>query len=286
MKTLFLLFILLFANSCSYNEMLISAASPLIDGGVEALFSEADDEFAREAIPGLMKLVDGAILSAPKNQKLLTNATMGFASYAMGYIEDIDPKRARNLYIKAKEYGFRGLRENSTFKKYENASYDDFKAFAMKDFDKDDVPLIFWTAISLGLYINQSMDNPDAIAELSKVEVMMGRVKELEPTYFGGGPDLFFGVIECVKPPMLGGDPEKGLAYFQNAMKISGPDFIFTKAFMVQFYCAATLNEEKFDLWCQEVLDAPLPKDPKNNLQWALAKRKVRNLMAKKSEIF
>jgi len=285
MKHLFLYLSLLFLSSCSLNKIVIGFASPIVDGGIVALFHETDAEFAKDAIAGQLKLLEGFLINDPENDVLLTHASMGFAAYALGFVEDTNPERAKAFYNRAKEYGFRVLRQYSDFKANENGSVEAFEA-SLQTFDKNDVPALFWSAISWGLWINLNMDSPKALAQLPRVEAMMKRVQVLEPTYFGGGADLFFGVIECVKPAFIGGDKEKGLKHFETAMKLSENDFQLTKAFMAQYYAPAVLDEELFDKWAKEVLNSGETKNPMNNLPNALAKRKIKYLQSQKDELF
>jgi hypothetical protein len=177
------------------------------------------------------------------------------------------------------------LRQNKKFKDAENTNYEQFK-MSLESFSKDDVPALFWSAISWGLWINLSLDDPAAMAKLSYVEAMMHRVKFLQEDYFGGGADLFFGVIECVKPPMIGGNPEKGKDHFEKSLTLSNHDFILSKAFMLQYYTTAILDEELFDKLAKEILDHKETKYKKNSLPNALAKRKAKILMTKKEDLF
>ena len=85
---------------------------------------------------------------------------------------------------------------------------------------------------------------------------------------------------------MLGGKPEKGLQHFKTALDLSHHDFLLTKAFMLQYYTTATLNEELFDKWAKEVLTAAPAKNPQNNLPNTLAKLKVKHLIKQKDDLF
>jgi hypothetical protein len=265
------LFLLL---SCDINKLVISYASPIIDGGIKALFQETDVKLAEDALAGQLKLLEGFLINDPDNINLLTNASMGFTSYALGFVEDFDKERAKNFYLRAKNYGLRALKQNDTFNENINKHYNDFTA-ALIEFDNDDVPSLFWTAISWGLYIKLDASNPDAISDLSKVESMMTRVKQLNPRYFGGGADMFFGVIECIKPAIAGGDPKKAIKHFQDAIAYSDNDFLLIKAFMAQYYTTRIFDEKLFNELLIEIENAPPAKDPNNNLPNAIAKKKV-----------
>ena len=274
MFKLMILFISLMITSCDINKLVISYASPIIDGGIEALFQETDIELAEDALAGQLKLLEGFLINDPENIKLLTHASMGFASYALGFVEDKNKKRAKNFYLRAKNYGLRALNQTDAFKENLRNHYNEFVP-ALKEFEKDDVPSLFWTAISWGLYIKHDIGNPEAVSDLSKVEAMMARVKELNPYYFGGGADMFFGVIECIKPTLAGGDPKKAIKHFRQALEYSNNDFLLIKAFMAQYYATRVFDEELFHKLLKEIETAEKTKDPMNNLPNAIAKKKV-----------
>ena len=274
-----------FLISCSIDKMVIDFAQPIVDGGITALFQETDTEFAQYAMAANIKLLEGFLITDPENSELLANAAMGFAAYSLGYLEDTEPERAKEFYIRSMNYGLKALRQNSDFAENENEHFQNFEA-SLDSFDEDDVPALFWTALAWGLHIRLNLDKPESIVLLSKSEALMKRVYQLNPSYFGGGPDIFFGVIECVKPPIAGGDPARGKAHFEKALKISNNDFLITKAFMAQYYCPAVFDEELFDQLSEEVLKYGNAKNINFNLPNALAKKKIRYLMTQKDDLF
>jgi hypothetical protein len=75
--------------------------------------------------------------------------------------------RARRLYIRARDYGLRGL----------EVRYPDFgkslranPQAAVALTKVSDVPLLYWTAASWGLAISVSKDQPELIADQPQVE--------------------------------------------------------------------------------------------------------------------
>jgi hypothetical protein len=84
--------------------MVIGFASPIVDGGIISLFEEDDYLFAKDAMAGQLKLLEGFLVTDPENEDLLTNASMGFAAYALGFVEDYDKKRASKFYVRAQKY--------------------------------------------------------------------------------------------------------------------------------------------------------------------------------------
>jgi len=99
----------LFSGCAAGNRLTIQFAKPLISGSIEALYEETDPAFAEIAMASHLKLLEGMLKSSPNDRRLLTTACQGFAGYAMLFVEPSDPERAREFYLRAREYGLRAL---------------------------------------------------------------------------------------------------------------------------------------------------------------------------------
>lgn len=108
------------AQGCSFTQLTIGATSGIIDGGFKALNRETDLQIAAQAIPADLKLLDGLIIEAPDNEKLLLLGAQGYTSYALGFVQDSSRERANLFYLRARDYGLRILFENSDFKEHFN----------------------------------------------------------------------------------------------------------------------------------------------------------------------
>ena len=90
------------------------------------VFSSDDDpELVGDAIPFSLKLMESLLAQNPHHTGLLLAATSGFTQYSYGWIEQNadeiekdDParaahqkQRAQRLYLRARDYGLRGLEE-------------------------------------------------------------------------------------------------------------------------------------------------------------------------------
>ena len=71
---------------------------------------------------------------------------------------------------------------------------EDLKAELAKR-DKDDVPGIFWTAFGWGSYIQLSLTEPSALADLPRTEAMMDFVARVDSGFYYGGAHLFLGTL-------------------------------------------------------------------------------------------
>jgi len=270
---------------CSIQKMAIRSTSGLFQYGIEAIYAEPDLQFAREAIAANLKLLEGFHRADPKNQTLLFMLTQGYASYSLAFLEDDYPERARQFYLRARDYGFQLLRTLPAFKKGIPTATEAFQE-RLDRLRREDVPVLFWTAFAWGGWINLSKHDPQAVYDLNLVKAMMQRVLELEEGYFFGAAHLFFGSVYGSLPPMLGGDPEKARAEFQRSLELSQNRFLMAYVYAARYYAATTLNEELFDRYLQQVLDAPDNILPGYELLTAVAKAKARRLLQQKEELF
>ncbi len=275
----------IFIQSCSINKFVIRQTGTILDYSVIALYEETDLTLAEQALASDIKLMEGLIKGDPENDHLLLLTSKAFSGYTLGFVEDEEPERAKALYLRAKEYGLQVLRMDDTFAQNESAKIDQFSQ-AVNQLDENYLGAIFWTAFAWGGWINLSLDNPRALMELPKVQILMQRVLDLDEAYFHGGAYLFFGSIWGTKPRMLGGDPEKAREYFEKNLKITEGKFLLTYIYYARFYAAKTLNEELFDEFLAKVENTPADVLPGYQLLNMIAKKKAEYLKLKKEEWF
>jgi len=284
-KIIYAILLLGLFSNCSFQKLTLHFIQPVIDNSLEALFEEEDLQLAQSAIESELKILDGLLKSDPQNRRLLLYATQGYTSYALGFVEDENPERARKLYLRARNLGLRILHKQSAFKNASNQSVDNFIS-ALSAFQKTDVPALFWTANAWGNWINLSLTDPDALADLPKVQAMMERVIELDEGYFFGSAHLFLGTILITKPVIMGGNPEKSKQHFEKCLTFCEDKFLLPYVFYARYYAVRTLDEALFDQLLQKVLETSLDILPEQRLPNAIARKKAQMLMQQKAELF
>ena len=105
-------------------------------------------------------------------------------------------------------------------------------------------------------WIQTHSDDWNAIAELSRVKLLMSRIAELDESYDFGGPHLYLGVFETLLPPALGGQPEAGRTHFERAVQLSGGTHLLTKVYFAQQYGRLVFDKELHDRLLNEVIAA------------------------------
>jgi hypothetical protein len=257
----------------------------ILDNGLASFNEESDLQLAHEALGSNLKLIEAMIKSDPENEQFLIFATQGYNSYALAFCEDDSVERARVFYLRAKDYGMRVLLKNKKFK----ASLDgDITAFreAVKTFDKDDVPAIFWTAFSWGSYINITRTDVAGLADLSKVQALIEFVIEKDSSFYHGGAYLFLGTIEGSTPKSIGGNPDKSKEYFEKCLTLNGGKFLMTQLYYARTYAVATQDQPLFESLLKQVEDASVDILPEARLANVIAKQKARKLLALGNELF
>jgi hypothetical protein len=267
------------------DRFVIRQTAALLDYGVLALFEETDLILAEQALAADIKLIEGMIKGDPENEQLLLLASQAFSGYTLGFVEDEAPERAKKLYIRGRNYGFRALLGNMEYESHLKKPLDAFTNW-VNTVEKDDLGPLFWTAFAWAGWITISLDNPRALIDLPKVEVMMQRVLDLDDSFFHGAAYLFFGSIWGSRPPMLGGNPEKAKEYFEKNLEITKGNFLLTHIYYSQYYAIKTMNEEFFDQLIEQVEETSPDVLPGFQLLNVIAKKKASILKERREDYF
>ena len=221
---------LLFAAGCSPRAYVTRQVADAVssEGGV---FSADDDpQLVREATPFALKLEESLLTSAPRHSGLLLSLARGFTQYAAAFVwqdavECADPSvkeagkaRARGLFLRAKEYGFRGV----------EAGHPGFRTLLAEDpagaarlVGLDDVPLLYWTGAAWSLAIAASPGDPGMLADLPRCEALMRRVLELKEDYDAGAIHEYFVAFEGGRPAAMGGSVDRARRHYARALELA-----------------------------------------------------------------
>ncbi len=275
----------LFISGCSLQKIALRSTTGLLYHSIDALYSEPDLQIAEQAIASDLKLLEGLHQADPKNEEILLLLTQGYASYSLGFVEDVDEERAKLFYLRARDYGIKLLQRTKTFKDSIPVKEISFVE-KINRLSKKDVPTLFWTGFAWGGWINLSKDDPQAIFDLGKVKAMMAKVLELDEAFFFGASHLFFGSIYGSMPKILGGDPDMAREHFEKCLKLSNKKFMLAYIYLARYYAQPLLDEVLFDEYLNKVMQAPVDILPGNELITAIAKDKAKKLAAFKEELF
>jgi hypothetical protein len=271
-------------SACSPRTVAVRTTASLLSRGSIAFYEEPDPELAREAMASQLKLLEVLLKNDPDNPTLLELAAEGFGGYAFLFIEDEQPDRAREFYLRGRGYGSALLAHHKSLKGIETLPLSDLQQ-ALKSAKPADAAGLFWSAYNWAGWINLSKNSPDAVAGLPKVAAIMRRIQEMSPGYYHGGPNLFLGTYYSALPRMMGGDPVKSKQYFDAAAKEDQNHFLITKVLCAKYYAVAIQNRALFTSLNTEVISST-DATPDVRLANEVAKLKAKHLLEKINELF
>jgi len=275
----------IFLSGCSVQKLALRSMSGVLDNSMAALYEESDLKLAEQAIASDLKLLEGLIKSDPQNEKFLLLACQGFGAYALGFVEDTDPIRAKKFYLRGRDYGLRILKANRDFANALTGSINQLTA-SLEKFRQKDVPALFWTANNWASWISLNFTDPKALADLPKVQAIMQRVLKLDESYFYGGAHLFFGTIYAMRPPLLGGNIEKARGHFDRCFEFSRGEFLLPYVYYARYYATRTFDKKLFTKTLSKVLQTPVDILPEQRLPNAIAKQKAERLLKRIEDFF
>jgi hypothetical protein len=281
----FLLLSLPFHSACIPAKWYTTAAvGSLLEDIATSSAKQSDISIIRDGTPAYLMLIDGLIAANPRNEKLLIAGAKAYSSYAALFSEE-DRKKAKGLYLKAKQYGIQALSKRREFKELLPKSINEFGP-CLKDFGKRDVPALFWTASSWGSWISISTDSVEALAEIPKVVCIMHRVLDLDESFYYGGPHLFMAVYHASKPKAYGGNPEKARSHFEKAFEFGEGKFLMAHVLFAKYYARQTFDRELFVSALEKVLEAPADSIPELTLLNTIAKHEAKRLLERVNDYF
>ena len=234
-------------------------------------------------LPSYLLMIDGLIVNWPERQSLLLTGADLYGAYAGLFVDD--EARAARLNARALDYALRAACVHQD--DYCRARKMDVPAFEslLAKADTGDVPVLFTLGGAWAGYIQTHADDWNAVAELSRVRLLMERVVALDEDYQYGQAYMYLGVLNSLLPASLGGQPDAARDAFQRAIELSDGDNLLARVFYAEHYARLVFDRDLHDEQLRRVLDADVDV-PDLTLQNAYAKREARRLLDSADEYF
>lgn len=254
---------------CSVSRYAVNRVGDALAGGGDTYASDEDPELVGAALPFSLKLVESLLASSPRHRGLLTAAASGFTQYAYGFVQmpaeqleasDLaaawaQQERARRLYLRARDYGLRGLEtRHDTLGSRLGTDPRDALAAA----DREDVELLYWTAAAWGSAVSLAKDDPGLVGDLPRIEALADRALELDPDFADGALHGFMISWEMVRAGAEGDPAGRATAHFRRAVELSGGREAAPYVAYADSVCRAREDRVCF----REALEAALAIDP------------------------
>jgi len=270
-----LLLLLLFLSGCGLSNIGNQLGNSVLN--------QRDPDLVQEALPSYLLLIDSFIADDPDNVPMLRAASGLNALYAAAFLDD--KKRGRWMADKSYRYAQKAAcLEESSFCGLTALHYNPFVT-KLTDFDDDNLEMLSTLATGWLVRIRFNADNFKVVADLPKVEKLLEKIVEIDPEWDAGKPWLFLAILNSLRPPALGGNPEAGRYYFEKALAVAGDDDLGIKVDYARYYARLTYNRELHDRLLKDVLDAEV-EVPGKTLRNAMAQQQARQLMKSADDFF
>ncbi len=272
---------LLFLSSCS---MIVSSAlSGMMDDLSSTILNSNDLDMVETGAPAYLLMVDSFVKEDSDNEEMLNSAALLYTAYADTFVKD--KKRAGKIADKALKYAVRALcSRNSSACSLRTIDHESFKDIISK-MDKDDIQALFTMGSAWASWIKANSGDFNAVADISRIEIIMERVVELDGTYKEGSAFLYLGTLATLLPPALGGEPEKGRAYFEKAIQICHGKNLMVKVLLAKQYARLLFKRNLHDRLLKEVLTSN-PEVPGYTLINTYAQKQAEELLKSADEYF
>jgi len=254
---------------CAVERLVVDrVGNALADGGT-VYAADDDPDLIAVASPFGLKLTESLLAKLPDHRGLLLAAARGFTQYAYAFVElpadetelsDVAAagaarERARRLYLRARDYGLRGL--SSRHPQFAQRLRADASA-VLSQARRDDVALLYWTAAAWGAAISLGKNDPALLADLPLVQGLADRALQLDESFSDGTVHLLQVSLAASRPIPQGEQIATARQHFERAVALAGSR---QAAPFVTYAEAIAIPGGRLDEF-EQMLDRALAVDP------------------------
>jgi hypothetical protein len=282
MKNAFLIGILAWSLSgCAV--VMSSAASGLSESISDSVLNQDDPETAKAALPTFMVLLDGMVRDNPDDPDLLSSSATLYASYGAIFAED--PERASRLTSRARRYAHTAVCEVYIPScDWGDATYDEFVA-SLEGMRPKHAEYLYTYGFASLAYLRAHSDDWNSLAELPQMEALFIHYMNINGDEVNGAVYTYMGILLTLRPPALGGEPERAREYFEKAIALSEGRDLGAKVEFARGYAKLLYERELHDRLLNEVLAAD-PYQDGYTLSNVLAQEQAEALLAEADDYF
>ena len=294
---LLLILFLVMLNGCAVRQYAINRIGDAIAGGGDGFASDNDPDLIRDASPFSLKMMESLLAENPRHRGLLLAANKGFTQYAYAYVQQnademeatdvtaayAERDRARRLYLRARDYGLRGLSlEQTDFFVLLRAD----PQATVKTVKPEDVALLYWTGAAWAAAIAAGKDDPFLVADLPVVEALIMRAYEIDETFDNGALHVFLISYEMSRSAVSKDAAEKARNHFNRAVELSDGLQAAPYVALAESVTVQERRRDEFTKLLSQALAVDIDKRPDWRLSNLIMQRRARWLLAHTDEYF
>lgn len=282
--------------ACSVKRLAVNALGNALAGGGSTYSADEDPELVREAAPFALKTMEALLRESPRHRGLLFSAASGFTEYAFAFVhqegdfvEETDlaratalRERAKKLYQRARDYGFRGLEVDIPhFREGLRTGAEQTLARTRRKH----VGLLYWTALAWAAAMSLAKDDSELTADQHVAEAMMKRALALNETYERGSIHDFFVSYEGGRAS-VGGSLARAREHFERALVIARGERVAPFVTFAETVSVAAQDRREFERVLEQALAVDHDKVEDLRLINLVYKKRARWLLAHADELF
>ena len=249
----------------------------------QAILNQDDPELVRESLPAYLVLLDSLAADPGAGPDLLGAAARLYAAYAVVFVAD--PARSANLASRARSYGARASCAASKLTcRLDDVPFAELAA-RLEQVKPAQSSALLSSAIGSLAYIRTHSDDWQALAELPRVEAVLKRLLAIGAPADAGQVNSYLGILNTLRPPALGGQPELGRSYFEKAIELTGGRDLSVLVEFARSYGRLVYDRELHDSLLNRVLAAE-PRQDGYTLLNTLAQKQATELLASANDYF
>ncbi|MEO8443836.1 MAG: TRAP transporter TatT component family protein [Gammaproteobacteria bacterium] len=265
------------------SSLASSAAGDLADNLSTAIQNQDDPELVRESLPAYLLLLDSLAADPKAGPRTLGAAARLYAAYAVVFVDD--PGRAATLASRARNYGLRAACAASPptcgLEGLPFAEVDP----RLAQVKPAQAAALFSASIGSLAYVRTHSDDWQALADLPRIEAVLKRLLVIGEPADAGSVNSYLGILNTLRPPALGGQPEVGRAYFDKALELTGGRDLSILVEYARSYARLVYDRELHDALLNRALAAD-PRQPGYTLLNILAQKQATELLASADDYF
>lgn len=282
--------------ACAVKKLAVNSLGDALaeSGGTYA--SDDDPDLVADASPFALKTIESLLAVSPRHRGLLLAAVRGFTQYGYAFVQQeadfVEEQdlaratylrdRARRLYLRALDYGLRGLEVDLPDLR-RRLRQDPEGALAHAT--RKQVPLLYWTANAWGAAISISKSDSELTADQRSAEALMHRALALDEGYEWGSIHDFFIAYEGGRSS-VGGSLVEARGHLERALVLSKGHRAAPLVAFAETVDVTQQDGAEFDRLLQQALAVDVDKLPELRLSNLIYQKRARWLLARRADLF
>ena len=264
-------------------SLLSSAATGLADNLSIAILNQDDPETVRAGAPSYLLLLDSFVEGSPHDPDILAAAATLYATYGAVFADE--QIRASRLTTRARRYALKAMCESyARACGWPDANYDEFVA-TLDGIGPKKAEYLYTYGFASLAFLRAHSSDWNSLAELPQIEALFNHYLNISGDAVNSSVYTYMGILLTLRPPALGGEPERAREFFEKAISLTDGQDLGAKVEFARGYARLLYERELHDRLLNEVVAAD-PYQDGYTLSNVLAQQDAASLLAEADDYF